>query len=190
MTNDLQDLGASDNIRATVLGLGNILLGDEGVGIRAIERFQERYQVPEYVEVLDGGTSGLDLLPVLRPGSALIIVDAIKPENHPGFMLRLEGIEVPSYLSAKLSPHQIGLPDLLATAELLDRMPSKLVLLGIEPKDLELGVRLSPELEALLDDLAEKVAAELQALGIEVIDLKAEPGAAKGKRSVPTAFPV
>lgn len=172
-----------------MLGIGNILLGDEGVGIRAIERFQERYDVPEYVEVLDGGTAGIDLLPVLRPDAALIIVDAIKPEKGPGTMLRLEGDEVPAFLSAKLSPHQIGLPDLLATAQLLDRVPSKLVLLAIEPKTLETGVRLSPELESRLDDLADQVAQELRAIGIEAVQRGAEPPASKGKKIIPKPFP-
>jgi len=184
---DFDEEGAG--IRATVLGLGNILLGDEGVGIRAIERFRERYDVPEWVEIVDGGTAGIDLLPVLRPGAALIIVDAIKPDRGPGTMLRLEDDEVPAFLSAKLSPHQIGLPDLLATAQLLDRVPSKLILLGIEPKSLETGVRLTPELDEKVDGLVEKIADELRQLGIEALDRRLEPSTSQGKRDLPRIFP-
>ena len=161
------------NYKVTVLGLGNILLGDEGAGVRAVEQLQAKYVIPEDVEVVDGGTAGIDLLPHIRKETALIILDAIKPDKGPGTILRLQGAEVPAFLSAKLSPHQIGLPDLLATADLLDRTPSRLVMYGIEPKSIATGTDLSSEIAGKLDELLELVVRELKEIGITLQKLSA-----------------
>ena len=98
-----------------VLGLGNILLGDEGVGVRVVERLLERYDFPEGVRVMDGGTLGLDLLPYVEDASRLLVVDAVQARKPPGTLVRMTGDEIPVFLDAsKVSPHQEGLQDLLA----------------------------------------------------------------------------
>jgi len=148
-----------------VLGIGNILLQDEGAGVRALEAFEDRYSVPEGVELLDGGTSGLQLLQELDGRDALIVLDVVRSGRPPGSLTRLAGDEVPAFLRQKISPHQLGLADLLATARLNGSVPERLVLLGIEPKTIDTGLELSAEVKAGLPGLADRLAEELKALG-------------------------
>jgi hydrogenase maturation protease len=145
-----------------VLGLGNILLGDEGVGVRVIERLQDRYEFPEGVRVMDGGTLGLDLLPYLKGISRLLVVDAIQAQEPPGTMLRLVRDEIPIFLDAsKVSPHQDGLQDLLAVAALTGCLPREVVLWGVQVESLGVGLELSPVVAAQVDALVERIAGEL-----------------------------
>lgn len=158
----------SDTANIIVLGIGNILLGDEGLGVRTIERLQRDFRIPPHIELVDGGTAGIDLLGFVRKDTALIIVDCIKPKERPGRMIRLEGSEVPTFLSSKISPHQLGLSDLLAAAHLIDRKPEKLVFLGMEPKSIATGLTLTAEIENCLPQLVTAIVQELRALGTEL----------------------
>jgi hydrogenase maturation protease len=151
-----------------VLGVGNLLLSDEGVGVRGLEEFEQRFEVPSAVELLDGGTSGMELLGYLQGRDALIILDAVTCGKQPGSIVRMEGDQVPALFRRKISPHQLGLSDLLAAARLTDSLPKTVVLLGVEPKELGTGLRLSPEVARALEDLALLVALELEDLGVEV----------------------
>ncbi len=153
---------------ALVLGVGNVLLRDEGIGVRAVEELQRRYRFPEDVEVLDGGTSGIELLRFFDDVDHLIIIDAISAGHPPGSVLRVEGDDVPATFETRITPHQLGLSDLLATARLTDQMPGHLVLFGVEPKSLESGVGFTPEVEGALDKLLVHVVEELGRLGYNV----------------------
>lgn len=145
-----------------VLGLGNILLRDEGVGVRAIERLLARYDFPEEVRVMDGGTLGLDLLPYLEEASRLLVVDAVQARKAPGTLVRLVGDEVPVFLDvSKVSAHQEGLQDLLAVATLKGYLPGEVVFWGAQIESLGVGLELSPAVAAQVDTLGEKVLAEL-----------------------------
>jgi hydrogenase maturation protease len=118
--------------------------------------------------MVDGGTCGLDLLQYLEGVSNLIIIDAVNRKNAaPGTIIRLSGDQVPAYLSLKISPHDIGLPDLLATAKLRDLYPQNVVVLGISPASLELGVELSPVVAVQVDTLINLIIEEV--LQIEAI---------------------
>lgn len=145
--------------KTLVLGVGNLLLSDEGVGIRVIERLAETYDLPESVQILDGGTLGLDLLYYLEGVENLLIVDAVEMEKTPGTLLRMEGEEVPAFLSIKMSPHQIGIPDMLFAAKLKDLYPRNVVLWGVQPAVLDTGL-----------DLSSAVAAQLEVLLLRVVD--------------------
>lgn len=152
-----------------VLGLGNILLGDEGVGVRVIECLRERYTFGEEVLVMDGGTLGLDLLPYLEGASRLLVVDAVQARKRPGTLLRLEGREVPAFLDAsKVSAHQEGLEDLLAVAALKGYLPDEVVLWGTQIESLGVGLELSPAVSAQVDTLARNVIKELSRWGLKV----------------------
>jgi hydrogenase maturation protease len=155
-------------VSALVLGVGNVLLRDEGIGVRAVEELQRRYRFPEDVEVLDGGTSGIELLRFFDGVEHLIIIDAISAGHPPGSVLRVEGDDVPATFETRITPHQLGLSDLLATARLTDQMPGHLVLFGVEPKTLESGVGFTPEVEGALDKLLGHVVEELGRLGYNV----------------------
>jgi hydrogenase maturation protease len=151
-----------------VLGVGNILLSDDGVGVHTIRRLQKVAQLPEEIQVVDGGTSGLDLLHYLEGVSHLVIVDAMEGNRPPGTLTRLTGDEVPAYLSTKMSPHEIGLPDMLFAAKLRDLYPEEVVIWGVQPATTEVGLDLSPPVAGQVDALVENVLAELRRWGIEL----------------------
>ena len=155
-----------------VMGIGSILMTDEGIGIRAVEELQRRYRFPDNVELLDGGTSGIDLLSFISGRDYLIIVDAIKSGNQPGTVLKVEGEDVPAQFRTRISPHQLGISDLLAAAALTDELPKRLVLFGIEPKEIVLGIGLSPEVRNGLDHLLEVVVDDLRSIGCVVKKLE------------------
>jgi hydrogenase maturation protease len=149
-----------------VLGLGNLLLRDEGIGVRVVERLQECYEFPDSVWVMDGGTQGLDLLPYVEDADHLLVVDALDLGAEPGTLGRLEGEEIPAFLDIKISPHQMGLADLLAAARLRGLLPQELVLWGVQPGVIEVGLELSPPIAAQVDTLVSNVLTELDRWGI------------------------
>jgi hydrogenase maturation protease len=153
--------------KTLVLGLGNILLGDEGVGVRVVERLQELYEFPPEVRVLDGGTLALDLLPYVEDADRLLVIDALEMGAEPGEIARLESDQVPAFLSVKLSPHQMGLADLLAAARLRNSYPEELVLWGVQPAVMRPGLALSPPVAAQVEVLVNRALAELSRWGIE-----------------------
>jgi hydrogenase maturation protease len=126
------------------------------------------YDLPEGVQTLDGGTLGLDLLYYLEGVENLLIIDAVEMGKEPGTLLRLEGDEVPAFLSIKISPHQIGIPDMLFAAKLKDLYPRNVVLWGVQPGVLDAGLDLSPPVAAQVDELVEKVVDELRQWGIKM----------------------
>jgi hydrogenase maturation protease len=147
--------------RVVVLGVGNLLMSDEGVGVRCAQRLEAEGRLPGDVRVVDGGTSTHELLEDLEDLDLLVIVDAVAAGGPPGRIVRLEGDGIPSAFSNKLSPHQHGINDLLATLKLLGRAPGRVVLLGVEPAVLALGDVLSPVVAAAVDELCARVAAEV-----------------------------
>ena len=150
-----------------VLGVGNILLTDEGVGIRVIERIQERYEFPDNVSVLDGGVLGLSLLGVISEADHLIVVDAVKNGREPGVLYRLKGDQVPKRILAKNSLHQVDFLETLTSCQALDRVPET-VIVGIEPQDIEnLSIELTPVVQEKMDSLVEMVLKELDRLGVK-----------------------
>jgi hydrogenase maturation protease len=153
-------------LNVLVLGLGNILLSDEGAGVKAVEELQDRYDCSGAVEFVDGGTIGLELLPYFEGRSHILIIDAVKTGRKPGTIVRIE--DPPAYFSSKTSPHQIGLADVMGIAVITDIMPKNITLFGIEPKQLSTGLDLSTEVARNLSQLVDMVADELKAIGIKV----------------------
>lgn len=151
-----------------ILGVGNLLLSDEGAGIQVIERLQERYDLPAEVQALDGGTLGMDLLYYLEGVDCLLIVDAVETGEPPGTLIRLAGDKVPAFLSVKISPHQVGVPDMLFAAKLKGCAPQDIVLWGVQPGSLDIGLELSPAVAAQVDPLVEKLCEELAQRGIVI----------------------
>jgi hydrogenase maturation protease len=144
-----------------VLGLGNTIMADDGVGPRVIELLKADSRVPADLELLDGGTLGLDLLPYLEGVSLLVIVDAVETGKAAGTMLRLSGEDVPVAMETKLSPHQMGMKDLLAVARLMGQLPESIVLIGVQPERLEMDTELSPTVHNVLPDLVNMVISEI-----------------------------
>lgn len=167
MENPLSSSGLPPKI--LVMGVGSILMMDEGIGIRAVEELEKKYRFPENVEILDGGTSGIELLSYISGKDYLIIIDAIKSGNPAGTVLRVEGEDVPAQFRTRISPHQLGISDLLAAATLTDEMPKNMVLFGIEPKEIIMAIGLSDEVRASMGHLVEVVVDELKRLDCEVV---------------------
>jgi hydrogenase maturation protease len=154
--------------RILVLGLGNILLQDEGLGVRAAERLAARYRLPPDVQVMDGGVMGLDLLPHLEGVTHLLITDAVQTGRPPGSLVRLEGEAIPMALSLKMSMHQVGLQELLALAGFQGNLPEHVVLWGLEPASLEWGLELSTPIATQIDALVDAAVGELRTWGVEL----------------------
>lgn len=146
-----------------------MLLSDDGVGVHAINKLRSEYQFPESVELIDGGTKGLDLLPLFENRDKVLIIDAANFKKEPGIIDTVEGDKIPGFLSSKLSVHQIGLPDLLFAARLMGITPPEMCLIGIQPKSIETGAELSEEIKGQLGALTERVLQRLKEWGVEVI---------------------
>lgn len=151
-----------------VLGLGNVLCGDDGVGVEVIWRLRRDFELPPEVRLLDGGTLGLALMSEIAGASAVLLVDAIRDEGEPGTLVRLDGEEVAPAARHRLSVHQIGVTDLLDGLRLIDAYPASMTLLGVVPAGIELGIGFSPAVEAALPRLVAAVAAEIAARGFAV----------------------
>ena len=152
-------------MRAVVLGIGNTILTDEAAGVRAVELLEQRYRMPDNVLVIDGGTSGMEMIEDLSELDFLIVIDVVKTGQAAGTVVKIAGDEIPVFFRRKLSPHQIALPDVLASLELLDAMPKEIIVLGVEPISLELGMEMTETVAAKVPLLVEMAVTELHARG-------------------------
>lgn len=144
----------SERSSATVvIGLGNPLMGDDGLGLAALERLQRDWRMPPDVELVDGGTWGLNLLPVIEDAARVLLIDAIDIGATPGSAALIPRERLPRYLGTKVSPHQVDLRDVLALAELRGTLPAETMAVGLQPGRVELGNELSAVIQPRLDEL-------------------------------------
>lgn len=153
-------------MRIVVLGVGNVLYTDEGVGVHAVDEIARRYELPPEVELIDGGTSGMELLDALAGADRLVIVDAVASGAPPGSIVKLEGDAIPRFFTTKLSPHQVGLCDVLAALSLMEASPGETVIVGVEPASLDMAMGLSATVAAVLPAVLDMVMAELDRFGL------------------------
>ena len=170
----------SDNSRRPVLniavfGIGNILLSDDGVGVHAVNRLIDEYDFPESVELIDGGTKGLDLLPLFENRDKVLIIDAANFKKEPGTIDTVVGDKIPAFLSSKLSVHQIGLPDMLFAAKLMEIMPAEICLVGIQPESMATSIELSGAISDKMRDFLEIILRKLREWGVEAVMKKTDP---------------
>ena len=124
--------------RILVLGIGNILWADEGFGVRCVEALNAGWEFPPQVELMDGGTQGLYLLPYVQEADCLLVFDAVDYGDTPGTLREVVGELVPRFMGAKkMSLHQTGFQEVLAAAEMTEKLPGELVLIGVQPEELE-----------------------------------------------------
>lgn len=156
--------------RVLVLGIGNVLWADEGFGVRCVERMAETHALPANVRLLDGGTQGLYLLPFLEEADALIVFDAVDFGFTPGTLVTMRDEDVPAFMGAKkMSLHQTGFQDVIATAQLMGYCPRRMTLIGCQPVELEdYGGSLRPAVAEQIDHAIAEAVRELRAWGIEV----------------------
>ena len=153
--------------RVVVIGLGNPLMGDDGLGLAVLDELRTGYALPPEVELVDGGTWGINLLPVIEDADELILIDAIDVGQAPGTFARLEHERLPRYLATKISPHQVDLRDVLGLAELRGTLPANTVALGLQPQSIELRNSLSDLLRCQVSMLAAAVVQELAQRGYQ-----------------------
>jgi hydrogenase maturation protease len=164
---------------ALILGVGNILLGDEGIGIRVVEELENRFSFPEDVMLLDGGTAGIELLRYIEGRNLLILIDAMRAELAPGTVFKVEGEDVTKRFMTKISPHQIGLSDLLAACILSDMIPKHMVLFGVEPECLATGIIISAIVESSVEKIISAILEELDKAGYATPIALTAPGGSK-----------
>jgi len=153
---------------ALVLGIGNLIMSDDGIGVRVVQRLADRYRISGGVKLLEGGTMGLNLLGDLEGVDRLLVVDALETGGASGTLMRIGGDDISLGIEIRLSPHEIGLRDLLSAAALIGETPAEVVLWGIQPECLDVGEELSPAVAKRLDELTDRVADELRRWGFSL----------------------
>ena len=151
---------APDRRPILVLGIGNILLRDEGVGVRVIEQMQ-KMRLPDNVELIDGGTGGADLLDVLAERQKVIVIDAVQSDCDPGVVLRFTAEDLVQPDHTSMSLHELGLAESLIMTRQLNCAPEEVVIFGIKPKSIECGLELSKEVTASVPKVIELILSEI-----------------------------
>jgi len=147
--------------KVLVLGLGNILLKDEGIGVYAALKLKEK-TLPDNVEVIDAGTASLDIILSIKNVEKLIIIDALKSAKVPGTIYRLRLDDLESRIgSSALSLHQLSVVEALSIAKKKGDLPKDIVIIGVEPERIDYELGLSPSLEKKLPDIVDIVLREL-----------------------------
>ena len=153
----------------TVLGVGNILMQDEGFGVRVVEQLLESYYFPENVQVLDGGTLGMELLRFLVGTDRLILVDAVNGGLPPGSFYQFNHDEVKAYFKEKVSMHELGIQDVLAVMEVLEKPAKEIRILGVQPLTIDIGLEMTPIVAGAVENVVEKLLQVLQEWQVEVV---------------------
>lgn len=160
---------SSEGRRTVVIGLGNPLMADDGLGLAALDYLRAAWRVPPEVDLVDGGTWGMNLLPLIEDSARVLLLDAIHAGAAPGTLHSLSRSRIPKYLATKVSPHQVDLADVLALAELRGSLPDDTVAVGLEPARVEMSNELSDVVRCRLDEMVDTAAAQLAAWGHEVV---------------------
>ncbi|HHN65116.1 MAG TPA: hydrogenase maturation protease [Nitrospirae bacterium] len=156
--------------KIAVIGIGNILMSDDGAGIFALRILKERYHIPEDVELIDGGTKGLELLPFVEGKEKILFIDAVNFGKPPGFVGHLTKDEIPDYFATKLSVHQIALPDLIGAGRLMGVLAEEIHLVGIQPQSIDTGYGLTGEVEENLERLVDASVEILRQWGVKLTE--------------------
>jgi hydrogenase maturation protease len=147
---------SEDGARRVVLGLGNLLNRDEGLGVHALRALEQRLGADPGVELVDGGVLGLNLLPLVEACSHLFVLDAVDAGRRPGTVVELARDEIPLLGGVKLSEHQVTFQEVLGLAMFRGRLPETLHLVGAQPADIAIGLELSPEIARAIPQIVER----------------------------------
>jgi hydrogenase maturation protease len=163
--------------RIVVLGVGNLLWADEGFGVRCVEALGNGWELPPDVEVMDGGTLGLALVPLLLDATHVLLFDAVAHRGEPGTLIVARDDEVPALMAGnKLSIHQVGVNDILASLDLLGHKPAHFTVVGVRPVELaDYGGSLTAAVQARVPEALELGIAELGRWGVEATRRSAAP---------------
>ena len=152
--------------KTVVLGVGNILLSDEGFGVRVAEALSQRFRFPDAVEVLDGGTLGIELMRFLDGAERLILIDAIHG-SEPGSFRIIQGDDVRLYFQEKVSLHEMGIQEVLASLVVMEKPIAEIVVIGVVPQSLEISLDSTPLVASRIDEATDSVIRQLHDWGLE-----------------------
>ncbi|ALP40121.1 HyaD/HybD family hydrogenase maturation endopeptidase [Aeromonas schubertii] len=167
-----------------ILGVGNLLLSDEAVGVRIVEALERDYRFAPGTLLLDGGTAGMELLEAMASRDHIILVDAVRSGNPPGTVVTLKDEEIPTLFGRKISPHQLGLADVLSALHMTGESPKRLTLIGGEPASLEPRIGLTPVVAAAMGEAKGRILTLLAELGSPAIALSEEERAEMRKEGL------
>ena len=153
----------------TILGIGNVILRDEGFGVRVAEYLDKHYEFPETVQIVDGGTLGIELTQYVTGTEKLLVIDSINGGAEPGTTFRFHNDDVMEHFQDKLSAHEVGIQDVLGLLTVTGHKIPDVVVIGAQPYDVEAGVELSEGMMALLPQMVEQALTELKNWGIEPV---------------------
>jgi hydrogenase maturation protease len=152
-----------------ILGIGNVLMGDDGLGPYAVQILGSRYDFPDHVELVDGGTPGLDFLPYITNARSVMVLDTVSSKGEPGALKIYRDREIIGNAPpARMTPHQPGLRESLMATELTDASPEEMILIGVIPETIEQGTTLSKPVQAAVETVIDQVLTELERLGVDV----------------------
>ena len=143
--------------KITILGIGNTLFSDEGVGIHLLPLLEEALKGCGNIEIIEGLTDGMKLLGPVEDAENLIIIDAINAGKEPGTIITLVGDEIPAYFGIKMSIHQLGFQEVLLAAKMRERYPNQIIMFGMQPTSLQMGIELTDTNQKKLGELAKIV---------------------------------
>jgi hydrogenase maturation protease len=150
----------------TILGIGNVILRDEGFGVRVAEYLDKHYEFPESVQIVDGGTLGIELTQYVTGTEKLLVIDSINGGAEPGTTFRFHNDDVMEHFQDKLSAHEVGIQDVLGLLTVTGHKIPDVVVIGAQPYDVEAGVELSDGMMELLPQMVEQALSELKNWGI------------------------
>ena len=154
-------------MKIALLGVGNILLKDEGIGVRIIQELENNYTFPHDVHLIDGGTSGPHILNLIEGFEKIIVIDAVQGGEEPGTLYKFNLDQIPFRITMKISNHQTSVLEVLSQAKLLDKK-TKVTVIGIEPQDISpWGMELSPIIKNKMTALIDLVLKELEQNGVK-----------------------
>jgi hydrogenase maturation protease len=160
-----------------IAGIGNYIVGDEGFGVHVVHYLQQHYQFPDQVEIQDVGTAGIYMAPFLEECDPIFVIDVVDIEGEPGsfHFYTLSDVKAGNF-QTRMSPHQLGLLEILEVAKLRDRAPEHVEFYTVIPKDLHDSIELSEVVAGRKVEVAEMILARLAELGVQVVR-KNPPGA-------------
>ena len=155
-----------------LLGVGNILLTDEGFGVHVVNQLREDYVFNPPITIIDGGTMGMELLTYMRGMTKLLLVDAINGGDLPGTVYEFPHEEMNHYFTEAISVHEVGMQDILRIRALQEDPLEDAVVIGVEPESLELGLDLSETTQAVVEDVKKRILAVLASWDVTALPLK------------------
>jgi hydrogenase maturation protease len=162
-------MSTTDGKEFVIIGLGNPIMGDDGLGLCALEKLALGWCFEDSTELLDGGTWGLSLIPSIEGARGVLFLDAVRTNSAPGTVVELRGDEIPRKLATKLSPHEIDLREVLAVLQLRGTLPVEMSVIGVEPEDVDLREGLSATVQSRVDHVVRLAVSRLESWGVRCV---------------------